>query len=70
MAKAREANGAITDGTFFEVAKTEFNVTDPRASTPLERSPSGGADGADRRRLWNLRREASSVSARGSGFHR
>ncbi|QNI53609.1 AAA domain-containing protein [Synechococcus sp. BIOS-E4-1] len=36
--KAREANGAITDGTFFEVAKNDFNVTDSTADQTSARN--------------------------------
>ena len=34
IAKASEADGRITDGTFFEIAKDEFNVTDPLRLSP------------------------------------
>ena len=35
-AKAKEANGTIKDGTFFDVAKKEFNVTDPPPQEPQD----------------------------------
>ena len=39
VAKAHEANGSITDGTFFEVAKKEFNVTDPKDQGATRKQP-------------------------------
>ena len=39
VAKAHEANGSITDGTFFEVARKEFNVTDPKDQGATKKQP-------------------------------
>jgi len=55
-AKAREANGAITDGTFFEVAKSVWGITSPKFDDPGAQ-PSGVAQGEDSEDL-ELQREA------------
>lgn len=37
-AKAKEANGSITDGTFFEVAKSVWGITSPKSQSPQGQS--------------------------------
>ena len=43
-AKAKEANGSITDGTFFEVAQSVWGITDPLPHRASERSDEEESD--------------------------
>ena len=53
---ANDANGSITDGTFFGVAREEWGITSPKSEAPGAQ-PSGVAQGADPEDV-DLRREA------------
>jgi hypothetical protein len=39
IAKANEANGSITDATFFEVARAEWGITSPKHDSPFHSAP-------------------------------
>jgi len=55
-AKAKEANGTITDGTFFEVAKSVWGIISPKSQSPQGQS-SDSTDAADAEDL-DIQREA------------
>lgn len=44
VAKAKEANGELQDGTFFELTRKHWNISDPNSQEPAA-EPSGAAQG-------------------------